>query len=105
MPDQVRHDGRSGPPADEDYGLTACEAIELALAPVLARSPGRRSAGTWKGRGAVSQAQDESDGSERAAEAALRASEERLRVAQAAGGVGTFEYIPDGERMVRSEER
>jgi PAS domain S-box-containing protein len=38
------------------------------------------------------------------AEAALRASEERLRVAQAAGGVGTFEYIPDGERMLVSPE-
>ena len=39
-----------------------------------------------------------------AAEAALRASEERLRVAQAAGGVGTFEYVPEGERMLVSPE-
>jgi PAS domain S-box-containing protein len=38
------------------------------------------------------------------AEAALRASEERLRIAQAAGGVGTFEYIPEGERMLVSPE-
>jgi PAS domain S-box-containing protein len=52
----------------------------------------------------VPQGQVESDGSERTAEAALRASEERLRVAQAAGGVGTFEYIPDGERMLVSPE-
>jgi PAS domain S-box-containing protein len=35
---------------------------------------------------------------------ALRASEERLRIAQAAGGVGTFEYIPEGERMLVSPE-
>jgi PAS domain S-box-containing protein len=52
----------------------------------------------------VSQPEVEGDGSERTAEAALRASEERLRVAQAAGGVGTFEYIPDGERMLVSPE-
>jgi PAS domain S-box-containing protein len=55
----------------------------------------------------VSQGQVEGDRSERAegtAEAALRASEERLRVAQAAGGVGTFEYIPEGERMLVSPE-
>jgi PAS domain S-box-containing protein len=53
---------------------------------------------------AVSQGQVEGDGSEGIAEAALRASEARLRVAQAAGGVGTFEYIPDGERMLVSPE-
>jgi PAS domain S-box-containing protein len=55
----------------------------------------------------VSQGQVEGDGSERAegaAEAALKASEERLRVAQAAGGVGTFEYVPEGERMLVSPE-
>jgi PAS domain S-box-containing protein len=52
----------------------------------------------------VSQGQVEGDGSEATAEAALRASEERLRVAQAAGGVGTFEYIPEGERMLVSPE-
>jgi PAS domain S-box-containing protein len=52
----------------------------------------------------VSQREVEGDGSESAAEAALRASEERLRVAQAAGGVGTFEYIPEGERMLVSPE-
>jgi PAS domain S-box-containing protein len=52
----------------------------------------------------VSQPEAERDGSERKAEAALRASEERLRVAQAAGGVGTFEYIPEGERMLVSPE-
>jgi PAS domain S-box-containing protein len=52
----------------------------------------------------VSQAEDDSDGSRRAAEAALRASEERLRVAQAAGGVGTFEYVPETERMLVSPE-
>jgi PAS domain S-box-containing protein len=52
----------------------------------------------------VSQREVEGDGSERTAEAALRASEERLRVAQAAGGVGTFEYIPEGERMLVSPE-
>jgi PAS domain S-box-containing protein len=52
----------------------------------------------------VSQPEVEGDGSERTAEAALRASEERLRVAQAAGGVGTFEYIPEGERMLVSPE-
>jgi PAS domain S-box-containing protein len=52
----------------------------------------------------VSQPDFEGDRSERAAEAALRASEERLRVAQAAGGVGTFEYIPEGERMLVSPE-
>jgi PAS domain S-box-containing protein len=52
----------------------------------------------------VSQPEVEGDGSERTAEAALRASEERLRVAQAAGGVGTFEYIPEGGRMLVSPE-
>ncbi|HEX8124169.1 MAG TPA: PAS domain S-box protein [Allosphingosinicella sp.] len=52
----------------------------------------------------MSQGQVEGDGSEGIAEAALRASEARLRVAQAAGGVGTFEYIPDGERMLVSPE-
>jgi PAS domain S-box-containing protein len=52
----------------------------------------------------VSEAEDESDGSRRAAEAALRASEERLRVAQAAGGVGTFEYVPETETMLVSPE-
>jgi PAS domain S-box-containing protein len=52
----------------------------------------------------VSQGQVESGGAEGKAEAALRASEERLRIAQAAGGVGTFEYIPDGERMLVSPE-
>ena len=53
-----------------------------------------------KGAWAVSQGQAEGDGTA----AALRASEERLRVAQAAGGVGTFEYIPEGERMLVSPE-
>jgi PAS domain S-box-containing protein len=52
----------------------------------------------------VSLGEVEGDGAEGAAEAALRASEERLRVAQAAGGVGTFEYIPEGERMLVSPE-
>ncbi|HEX8063280.1 MAG TPA: PAS domain S-box protein [Allosphingosinicella sp.] len=52
----------------------------------------------------MSQPEVEGDGAERTAEAALRTSEERLRVAQAAGGVGTFEYIPDGERMLVSPE-
>ncbi len=52
----------------------------------------------------MSQGQVESGGAEGKAEAALRASEERLRIAQAAGGVGTFEYIPDGERMLVSPE-
>jgi PAS domain S-box-containing protein len=52
----------------------------------------------------VSQGQAEGDGPTRTAEAALKASEERLRVAQAAGGVGTFEYIPEGERMLVSPE-
>ena len=52
----------------------------------------------------MSQPEAEGGGSERTAEAALRASEERLRVAQAAGGVGTFEYIPEGERMLVSPE-
>lgn len=52
----------------------------------------------------MSQGPVESDRGEGTAEAALRASEERLRVAQAAGGVGTFEYIPDGERMLVSSE-
>ncbi|HEX8622438.1 MAG TPA: PAS domain S-box protein [Allosphingosinicella sp.] len=52
----------------------------------------------------MSQPDIEGGGSERTAEAALRASEERLRVAQAAGGVGTFEYIPEGERMLVSPE-
>ena len=46
----------------------------------------------------------EGDGAQGSAEAALRASEARLRVAQAAGGVGTFEYIPEGERMLVSPE-
>ncbi|HEX8222812.1 MAG TPA: PAS domain S-box protein [Allosphingosinicella sp.] len=52
----------------------------------------------------MSQREVEADRAERTAEAALRASEERLRVAQAAGGVGTFEYIPEGERMLVSPE-
>jgi PAS domain S-box-containing protein len=52
----------------------------------------------------VSQSEDDSDGSRRAAEAALRESEERLRVAQAAGGVGTFEYIPETGLMLVSPE-
>ncbi|HEX8449424.1 MAG TPA: PAS domain S-box protein, partial [Allosphingosinicella sp.] len=52
----------------------------------------------------MSQGRVEGDGSDGVAEAALRASEERLRIAQAAGGVGTFEYIPDGERMLVSPE-
>ena len=52
----------------------------------------------------MSQPEHEGDGSERNAEAALRASEERLRVAQAAGGVGTFEYVPEGERILVSPE-
>jgi PAS domain S-box-containing protein len=52
----------------------------------------------------VSQREVEGGGSERTAEAALRASEERLRIAQAAGGVGTFEYVPEGERMLVSPE-
>lgn len=51
----------------------------------------------------MSQPEIESDAPERTA-AALRASEERLRIAQAAGGVGTFEYIPDSERMLVSPE-
>ncbi|HYJ81300.1 MAG TPA: PAS domain S-box protein [Allosphingosinicella sp.] len=52
----------------------------------------------------MSQPEVEGDGPEGAAEAALRASEERLRVAQAAGGVGSFEYIAEGERMLVSPE-
>ncbi|HEU0135244.1 MAG TPA: PAS domain-containing protein, partial [Allosphingosinicella sp.] len=52
----------------------------------------------------MSQREVEGDGRGRAAEAALRASEERLRIAQAAGGVGTFEYIEEGERMLVSPE-
>jgi PAS domain-containing protein len=48
--------------------------------------------------------EDEKHGSRRSAEAALKASEERLRVAQAAGGVGTFEYVREGERMLVSPE-
>jgi PAS domain S-box-containing protein len=36
--------------------------------------------------------------------AALRASEQRLRVAQAAGGVGTFEYVPETATMLVSPE-
>ncbi|HEU0099615.1 MAG TPA: PAS domain S-box protein [Allosphingosinicella sp.] len=52
----------------------------------------------------MSQPEVEGDGPERSAEMALRASEERLRIAQAAGGVGTFEYIPEGERMLVSPE-
>ena len=52
----------------------------------------------------MSQPEIEGDGPEGPAQAALRASEERLRVAQAAGGVGTFEYVPDGERMLVSPE-
>jgi PAS domain S-box-containing protein len=51
----------------------------------------------------VSRPEVEGDGSERTAQA-LRASEERLRVAQAAGGVGTFEYVREGERMLVSPE-
>ncbi|HEY0411743.1 MAG TPA: PAS domain S-box protein [Allosphingosinicella sp.] len=43
-------------------------------------------------------------GALRDAEAALRASEERLRIAQAAGGVGTFEYVPEIARMLVSPE-
>jgi len=52
----------------------------------------------------VSQPEVEGGGPEGTAQAALRASEERLRVAQAAGGVGTFEYIPEGGRMLVSPE-
>jgi PAS domain S-box-containing protein len=52
----------------------------------------------------VSHPEVEADGPGSAAEAALRASEERLRVAQAAGGVGTFEYIPETGRMLVSPE-
>jgi PAS domain S-box-containing protein len=52
----------------------------------------------------VSQPDVEGDGSDLSAQAALRASEERLRVAQAAGGVGTFEYVPEGRRMLVSPE-
>jgi PAS domain S-box-containing protein len=52
----------------------------------------------------VSQPEVEGDGADGTAQAALRASEERLRVAQAAGGVGTFEYVPEGERMLVSPE-
>ena len=52
----------------------------------------------------MSQREVQGDGAEGTAEAALRASEERLRIAQAAGGVGTFEYIPEGERMLVSPE-
>ncbi|MBV8686967.1 MAG: PAS domain S-box protein [Alphaproteobacteria bacterium] len=39
-----------------------------------------------------------------AALAALRASEERLRIAQAAGGVGTFEFVPETATMLVSPE-
>jgi PAS domain S-box-containing protein len=52
----------------------------------------------------VSQPEVEGDGADGTAQAALRASEERLRVAQAAGGVGTFEYVPESERMLVSPE-
>jgi PAS domain S-box-containing protein len=52
----------------------------------------------------VSQPDIEGDEADGTAEAALRTSEQRLRVAQAAGGVGTFEYIPEGERMLVSPE-
>jgi PAS domain S-box-containing protein len=52
----------------------------------------------------VSQPEVEGDGADGTAQAALRASEERLRIAQAAGGVGTFEYVPEGERMLVSPE-
>ena len=52
----------------------------------------------------MSQPEVEGDGADGTAQAALRASEERLRVAQAAGGVGTFEYVPEGERMLVSPE-
>jgi len=52
----------------------------------------------------VSQPEVEGDGSERATASALRESEERLRIAQAAGGVGTFEYVREGERMLVSPE-
>jgi PAS domain S-box-containing protein len=52
----------------------------------------------------VSQPGVEGGGSAGTAEAALRASEERLRVAQAAGGVGTFEYVPETELMLVSPE-
>jgi PAS domain S-box-containing protein len=52
----------------------------------------------------VSQPDVEGDGSDLSAQAALRTGEERLRVAQAAGGVGTFEYIPEGRRMLVSPE-
>ncbi len=52
----------------------------------------------------MSQPKVEGDGADGTAQAALRASEERLRIAQAAGGVGTFEYVPEGERILVSPE-
>jgi len=39
-----------------------------------------------------------------AGDRALRESEERLRIAQQAGGIGTFELFPDSGRMAVSEE-
>ncbi len=39
-----------------------------------------------------------------AGDRALRESEERLRIAQQAGGIGTFEIFPDSGRMAVSEE-
>jgi PAS domain S-box-containing protein len=41
---------------------------------------------------------------QRAAEIALRQSEERLRIAQEAGGVGTFEWFPDTGEVFVSEQ-
>jgi PAS domain S-box-containing protein len=52
----------------------------------------------------VSHPEAEGDGPGGAAEAALRASEARLRVAQEAGGVGTFEYMPETDLMLVSPE-
>jgi PAS domain S-box-containing protein len=46
----------------------------------------------------------EGKGALEAALAALKASEERLRIAQAAGGVGTFEYVPETRMMLVSPE-
>ena len=41
---------------------------------------------------------------QRAAEIALRQSEERLRIAQEAGGAGTFEWFPDTGEVFVSEQ-